>query len=75
MDHQADDHLVEPDDPWPPSPTGVPIRCNVCLDVRVFEDRHALHLDEFGPGPYCRTCGKPIEFRCTVCDGQWQPSP
>ncbi|MEY9210846.1 hypothetical protein NI17_013335 [Thermobifida halotolerans] len=75
MDIQADDHPIEPDDPWPRSPTNVPIRCNVCLEVRSFEDRHALHLDEYGPGPHCRNCGKRIEFRCTVCDEQWRPVP
>jgi hypothetical protein len=43
------------------------------MDLRHFADRHADHLDEYSPGPHCRTCGKRIEFRCTACDAPWRP--
>lgn len=75
MDTGFDDHPVEPDEPWPKSPTNIPIRCNRCMDVRVFADRHAARPGEHGPGPHCKTCGRRIEFRCTVCGEQWRPAP
>ncbi|WP_157515465.1 hypothetical protein [Nocardiopsis trehalosi] len=73
MDAGPGEHPIEPEAPWQRSPTGVPIRCNVCMDLRHFADRHADHLDEYSPGPHCRTCGKRIEFRCTACDAPWRP--
>lgn len=73
MDPDVQDHTIEPDDPWPKSPTNVRIRCNACMELRFFADRHADHLDDYSPGPHCKTCGKRIEFRCTVCDSLWKP--
>lgn len=69
----SEDHEIEPEGPWHKSPTTVQIRCNVCMDLRYFADRHAEHLDQNSPGPHCKVCGLRIEFRCTVCDSQWQP--
>lgn len=73
MDPDVQEHAIEPDDPWPKSPTNVRIRCNVCMALRFFADRHADRLDDYSPGPHCKTCGKRIEFRCTVCDSLWTP--
>ncbi|RCV50176.1 hypothetical protein DEF23_22480 [Marinitenerispora sediminis] len=70
---ELDGHPIEPDYPWPRSPTNVLIRCNVCMGLRYFADQHADHLDDYSPGPHCKTCGKRIEFRCTGCDSPWQP--
>lgn len=69
----VEEHPIEPDEPWSKSPTNVRIRCNICRDLRFFTDRHADHLEDYSPGPHCKTCGKRIEFRCTVCDSQWRP--
>ncbi|GAA3724043.1 hypothetical protein [Salinactinospora qingdaonensis] len=70
---ELDDHPIEPDYPWPKSPTTVLIRCNVCRGLRYFADRHAEHLGDYSPGPHCKTCGERIEFRCTECDSAWSP--
>lgn len=73
MNAEVDDHPIEPDYPWPRGPTSVRIRCNACMGLRFFADRHADHLDDYSPGPHCKTCGKRIEFRCVECDSPWRP--
>ncbi|CAM4004946.1 hypothetical protein NORO109296_16610 [Nocardiopsis rhodophaea] len=73
MNTESEEHTIEPDHPWPKSPTSVRIRCNVCMELRFFADRHADDLAGYGPGPHCRSCGRRIEFRCTVCDSLWRP--
>ncbi|TQN32325.1 hypothetical protein FHX37_2276 [Haloactinospora alba] len=73
MNAHLDGHPVEPDQPWPKSPTNVRIRCNTCGELRFFADRHVEHTEDYNPGPHCATCGVRIEFRCTVCDSVWRP--
>ncbi|WP_017558519.1 hypothetical protein [Nocardiopsis baichengensis] len=68
-----DDHPIEPEPPWPRSPTGVRIRCNRCAEPRHFADRHADRPDGNGPGPHCAVCGRRIEYRCTACGAPWRP--
>ncbi|MDT0304722.1 hypothetical protein [Streptomonospora wellingtoniae] len=72
-DAESTDHPIEPEAPWPRSPTTVQIRCNACMQLRYFADRHADHLGEYSPGPHCKSCGKPVEFRCVACGAQWRP--
>jgi len=69
------DHPIEPEAPWPKSPTGVRIRCHRCGEPRFFADRHADRPDGRGPEPHCAVCGRPIEYRCTACGARWRPLP
>ncbi|WP_460859460.1 hypothetical protein [Nocardiopsis coralliicola] len=70
-----ENHPIEPEPPWPKSPSGVEIRCHRCGVPRRFADQHAPHLDSNGTGPRCAACGRRIEYRCTECGERWHPLP